>query len=259
VIGWPSDIENLSRTKAESFLHRYYAPNNAIVAIIGDIDPAKTIKMVEKYFADIPPGTQVAPVAAEEPQQSGERRVEVIGDAEPELVIGFHKPTLPEKDDYVFDVIDMLLADGRTSRLHKRLVEEKQLATEVSTASVPGSLYPNLFIIGATPRAPHSAKEVEESIYEEIDRLKKEPVSQRELQRIQNNMEASEVRSMGSNGGLAYRLTESEAIAGTWRYFFEHRREVAKVTPEDIMRVAGKYLTRENRTVGFITKREVSK
>jgi len=259
VIGWPSDIENLTRTKAEGFLHRYYAPNNAIVAIIGDIDPNKTIWLMEKYFAGIPAGTPVAPVAAEEPKQSGERRTEVIGDAEPELVIGFHKPTLPDKDNYVFDVIDMLLADGRTSRLYKKLVEEKQIATDVSTAMVPGSLYSNLFIIGATPRAPHTVNEVEEAIYAELDRLKKEPVIQRELQRIVNNLEASEIRSMGSNGGLAYRLTEYEATAGTWRYFFEHRRNVASVTPEEIMRVASKYLVRENRTVGFISKREVKR
>lgn len=255
VIGWPSDIENLSRTKAEEFLHKYYAPNNAVVAIIGDIDPQQTIALVEKYFAAIPPGTPVAPVADEEPQQAGERRTEVIGDAEADLVIGFHKPTLPSADDYVFDVIDMLLANGKTSRLYKKLVEEKQLVTDVSTAVVPGSIYPNLCIISATPRAPHTVKEVEEAIYAELDRLKKEPVTEHELQRIRNNLEASEIHSMGSNGGLAYRLTEYEATAGTWRYFFEHRRKVAGVTPDDVMRVARKYLVRENRTVGFITKK----
>lgn len=259
VIGWPSDIENLSRTEAEDFLHRYYAPNNAVVAVIGDIDPKKTIELVEKYFAQIPPGTPVPPVAAVEPQQAGERRTEIIGDAEPELIIGFHKPTLPAPDDYVFDVIDMLIADGRTSRLYKKLVEEKQLATEVSTSTVPGNLYPNLFIIGATPRAPHTVREVEDAIYGELERLKNEKVTQRELQRILNNLEASEIRSMGSNGGLAYRLTEYESTAGTWRYFFEHRKNLAKVTPEDIMRVARKYLVRENRTVGYITKGEVNK
>jgi len=259
VIGWPSDIENLSRTKAEEFLHKYYAPNNAVVAIIGDIDPQKTIGLVERYFGPIPPGTPVAPVADDEPQQAGERRIQVIGDAEPELLIGFHKPTLPNNDDYVFDVIDMLLASGRTSRLHKQLVEQKQLATDVSTMTIPGTLYPNLFIISVTPRAPHTVQEVEEAIYAELERLKKEPVTERELQRILNNLEASEISSMGSNGGLAYRLTEYEATAGTWRYFFEHRQKVARVTPDDVMRVARKYLVRENRTVGFITKGEVAK
>jgi len=255
VIGWPSDIENLTRTKAEEFLHKYYAPNNAVVAIIGDINPQQTIALVEKYFAAIPPGTPVAPVADEELPQAGERRTEVVGDAEPELLIGFHKPTFPSPDDYVFDVIDMLLANGKTSRLYKKLVEEKRLVTDVSTATVPGSIYPNLFIISATPRTPHTVKEVEEAIYAELERLNNEPVTEHELQRIRNNLEASEIRSMGSNGGLAYRLTEYEATTGTWRYFFEHRQKISAVTPEDVMRVARKYLVRENRTVGFITKK----
>ena len=98
-----------------------------------------------------------------------------------------------------------------------------------------------------------------DAIYAELEQLKSEPVQQRELKRILNNMEASEIRSMGSNGGLAYRLTEYEATTGSWRNFFEHRKNVAKVTPEDIMRVAKKYLVRENRTVGYITKQEVNK
>jgi predicted Zn-dependent peptidase len=257
-IGWTSDIENLSRTEAESFLHRYYAPNNAVMAIIGDIDPAKTIRLVERYFGSIPQGKSVPAVAIVEPKQSGEKRVEVVGDAEPELLIGFHKPSIFSPDDYVFDVIDMILADGRTSRLYKKLVVEKQLATEVSTFTAPGSIYPNLFLISATPRSPHTVKELEKAIYEELEKLKTEPVSRRELDKVLNKLEADEIRSMGSNGGLAYRLTEYEATAGTWRYLVEHKKKVAKVSPEDVARVARKYLVSENRTVGFITKGEAA-
>lgn len=259
VIGWPSDIENLSRTKAEEFLHSYYAPNNAVVAIIGDIDPPKVAAMMERYFGDIPPGKPVPPVAAVEPKQTGERRVEVIGDAEPELLIGYHKPALPDPDVYAFEVLESILADGRTSRLYKKLVEEMEIATDVSTGEVPGSLYPNLFIIAATPRAPHTVREVEEAIYKELDRLRTEPVTQHELTKVLNNMEASQIHSMSSNGGLAYWLTEYEATTGNWRYFFEHRQKLAQVTPADILRVVRTYLVRENRTVGFITKREVTK
>jgi predicted Zn-dependent peptidase len=94
IIGWMSDIENLTRTKAENFLKSYYAPNNAIIAIVGDINPAKTVELVERYFGGISPGKPVPPVAVTEPRQQGEKRVEIIGDAEPELMIGFHKPTL---------------------------------------------------------------------------------------------------------------------------------------------------------------------
>jgi predicted Zn-dependent peptidase len=258
-IGWMSDIENLSRTKAEAFLHKYYAPNNAIVAIVGDINPVQTIALVEKYFGDIAPGTPVPPVAVEEPQQAGEKRIEVVADAEPQLIIGFHKPTLPSADDYVFDVIDMLLADGRTSRLYKKLVVEKQLVTDISSFTAPGNRYPNLFNLAATPRAPHTVQEVETAIYEELERLKKEPVTERELLQILNKLEFEESRQMLSNGGLARNLTEYEATAGSWRYLIEHRQKVATVTAADVARVAEKYLVRENRTIGVITKQEVAK
>jgi predicted Zn-dependent peptidase len=259
VIGWMSDIEYLTRTKAENFLKRYYAPNNAIIAIVGDIDPQKTIELVERYFGQIPPGTPVPPVEVEEPPQQGEKRIEVVGDAGAELMVAFHKPTLPHPDDLVFDVIDMILSEGRTSRLHKKLVVEKQLVTGVGAFSAPGHRYPNLFIISATPREPHTVKEVEEAVYEELEKLKNEPVTERELQQVLNKLEFEEARQMTSIGGLARNLTEYEAIAGTWRYLIEHRKEVAKVKPEDIQRVARKYLTEKNRTVGFITKQEVAK
>jgi predicted Zn-dependent peptidase len=255
-IGWMSDIEYLSRTKAERFLHKYYAPNNAIVAIVGDIDPAATIDLVEKYFGAIPPGTPVGPVTVTEPRQAGEKRVEIEGDAEPQLLVGFHKPTIGDPDDYVFDVIDMLLSDGRTSRLYRKLVQEKQLATEVGTFTAPGSRYPNLFVVEATPRAPHTVMEVEKAVYEELARLKSDPVTERELQQILNRLEFEEVRQMSSNGGLARNLTEYEAVAGTWRYLIEHRRKVAAVTPADVMRVAQNYFVEENRTVGVIVKKE---
>ena len=259
IIGWMSDIENLSRTKAESFLHRYYAPANAVVAIVGDIDPKKTIALVEKYFGTLPPGVPVPPVATVEPRQLGERRIEIQDDSEPQFMIGYHKPTIPDRDDYTFDVITMLLADGKNSRLYKKLVVEQQLASDVSAFFGPGSRYPNLFIISAVPRSPRTMLEVEEAIYGELELLKREPVSPRELQQILNKLEADEIQALSSNSGLAYRLTEYESVAGTWRYLAEHRAKVAEVTPTDVMAAAKKYFVPDNRTVTFIKKREATR
>jgi predicted Zn-dependent peptidase len=254
-IGWMSDIENLTRSKAEQFFRSYYAPNNAIVAIVGDIDAKTTIAMVERYFGAIKPGKEPPPVTAVEPKQSGERRIELVAEAEPTVIIGFHKPAIATKDDYVFDVINMVLGSGRTSRFYKKLVIEKQIASDIGAFDAPGHRYPSLFVVSANPRAPHTVKEVEEAIQAELDLLKTTPVAERDLQRILNKIEYEEARRMGTNGGLARNLTEYEATTGSWRYMTEHRTKIAEVTTADIMRVAATYFTRENRTVGFITKK----
>ena len=254
-IGWMSEIENLTRTKAERFFHAYYGPHSAIVAIVGDINPKATIELVERYFGDLPTGGKPAPVTVEEPQQAGERSIEMVAESEPTLILGFHKPAINAPDDYVLDVISMILGSGRTSRFHKNLVIEKQLATDVGVFDAPGSRYPALFVINANPRAPHTVKEVEDAVLGELERLKNEPVAERDLQRILNKLEFEESRRMGTNGGLARNLTEYEATAGNWRYMIEYRKKVASVTPADIQRVARQYFTRENRMVGFITKK----
>lgn len=254
IIGWMSDIEQLSRSKAEQFLKRFYAPNNAIIAVVGDINPQQVIDLVGRYFGDLSPGTPVPEVAVQEERQRGERRVEVIGDAEPEVVIGFHKTALGTKDDELFDVISAILGQGRTSRLYRSLVLEKQLATDVSVFTAPGSRYPNLFVLHATPRAPHTVGEVEQALLAELERIKREPVTQRELQQILNKLEYEEARRMGTNGGLARNLTEYEATTGSWRFLTSYRAKIEKVTPADIQRIATAYFTRENRIVGTLTK-----
>lgn len=254
-IGWMSNIENLTRTKAEKFFHTYYGPQSAIVAIVGDIDPKSTIALVERYFGPIPPGKTPPPVTIVEPKQEGERQIEQLAEAEPTLLLGFHKPAISSPDDYVFDVINMILGNGRTSRFYKKLVVQQQIATDVGVFDAPGSRYPGLFVINANPRAPHTVKEVEDSLLGELERLKTEPVPERDLQRILNKIEYEEARRMGTNGGLARNLTEYEAVTGSWRYMIEYRRKVAAVTPADIQRVARTYFTRENRMVGFITKK----
>ncbi|MBH0208585.1 MAG: insulinase family protein [Nitrospira sp.] len=190
----------------------------------------------------------------------GERRVEVEFDAEPALVIGYHKPTLRHPDDDVFDVIDAVLSDGLTSRLHQKLVREKRLAVSVgSDASHPGVRAPNLFVITATPLAPHTTAEVEAAIYEEIERLKQEPVSAQELEKVLNNLDADLVRGLRSNSGLASQLALYQAVAGDWRYILTSRDNVSKVTAADVQRVAAQYFTRSNRTVALLVKKGLNK
>lgn len=255
-VGWASDIQALTPAETERFFREYYVPANAVVAIVGDIDPPEVIALVERTFGKIP-AMESPPhrVVTEEPPQRGERRVEVEFDAEPLLLMGYHKPALGHPDDFVFDVIDSVLSEGRTSRLYTRLVREKRVAASVETQSgFPGVRAPNLFVISATPLAPHTTKEVEEAVDAEIERLKTEPVSQAELEKVLNNLDAELMRSLRSNSGLASQLAYFQTVAKDWRYILKARERIAAVTPADIQRVAARYLVKSNRTVASLVK-----
>jgi predicted Zn-dependent peptidase len=121
---------------------------------------------------------------------------------------------------------------------------------------MPASRYPNLFMVAGTPRQPHTAEELEKAVYEDIDTLKKEPVKKQELEKIINQLRAEFIRDLSSNSGLASRLSYYEIIAGDYRYMTRYVEMIEKVTPKDIMAVAKKYFTEENRTVAVLIKKE---
>jgi len=255
-IGWESDILSLTPADTEAFFKAYYGPGNATIAIVGDINPKEVMTLIEHTFGTIPASPAQSPLVTVEPPQRGERRVEVEFDAEPSLVIGFHKPALGHPDDYVFDVIDAVLSDGLTSRLYTSLVREKRIAASVgSDSNYPGVRSPNLFILNAAPLAPHTTAEVEAAIYAEIERLKTEPVSAKELEKVLNNLDADLVRALRSNGGLASQLALFQTVAGDWRYALKSRDKIAAVTVADIQRVAAEYFTKSNRTVATLVKK----
>ena len=255
-IGWESDILSLTPAATEAFFKTYYGPGNATIAIVGDINPRDVMTLIEQTFGKIPASLPQPQPVTVEPLQRGERRVEVEFDAEPSLVIGFHKPALGHSDDYVFDVIDAVLSDGVTSRLYTSLVREKRLAAAVSSDSnFPGVRAPNLFVLSATPLAPHTTAEVEAAIYAELERLKMEPVSAKELEKVLNNLDADLVRALRSNSGLASQLALFQTVAGDWRYALKARDKIAVVTTADIQRVAAEYFTKSNRTVATLVKK----
>ena len=254
-IGWASDIQSLTPAVTEAFFTTYYGPANAVIAMVGDINPPEVIALIERTFGNIPAMTPPPRVVTVEPPQRGERRVEVEFDAEPVLLLGYHKPALGHPDDFVFDVMDSILSEGQTSRLYQRLVREKRLVTAVDTqTSFPGALAPNLFVTSAVPLAPHTTREIEEAITEELERLKAEPVEAAELEKVLNNLDAELLRSLRSNSGLASQLAYFQIVARDWRYILTARERIAAVTPADIQRVAAQYLTRSNRTVATLVK-----
>lgn len=254
-IGWASDIQALTPADTERFFRTYYGPANATIAIVGDINPKEVIALIEQTFGRIPAGPPPPPVLTAEPKQRGERRVEVEFDAEPIVLIGYHKPAIGHPDDFVFDVIESVLSEGVTSRLYHRIVREKRLAASISADSgFPGIMAPNLFVISAAPLAPHTTAEVEAAVYEELERLKTEPVSARELEKVLNNLDANLVRALRSNSGLAGQLAYFQTVAKDWRYVLKARERIAAVTPEDIQRVARAYFTKTNRTVATLVR-----
>lgn len=254
-VGWASDIQSLTPAATETFFRTYYGPANAVLTIVGDINPDTVLPLLERTFGRVPTSPSPPSIVTVEPAQRGERRVEVEFDAEPTVLIGFHKPPIGHPDDWVFDVIESVLSEGHTSRLYKALVRDKKLAAGVGAeAGTPGVLAPNLFVLTATPLAPHSTKEAEEAIYVELERLKHEPVTQKELEKVLNNLDANFQRSLRSNGGLAAQLGYFQAITGDWRYLLQSRAKIAAVTPADIQRVATKYFVKANRTVATLVK-----
>jgi len=249
IIGWHSDIENLTLEETEAFLHSYYAPVNTTIALVGDVSFEAAVKLVGDYFGAIPAGTPVPPLATVEPPQKGEKRIAIDFDAEPQLAIAWHKPTLPEHDDYVFDLLDLVLSGGRTSRLYRSLVIDQQLATSVGSYGAPGSRYPNLFVISAVPRYPHTVAEVEAAIYAELDRLAAEPVSETELQQALNRLRTDHLRGLQSNDGLARTLTYYQTVAGDWRYLTRYDGVVSQIGAQEISDLVRRTLTADNRTV----------
>ncbi len=255
-IGWASDIENLTIHQFMEFYKTYYVPQNMVIAIVGDIDPEEVIPMAEKYFGGLPARFSDPNIRTVEPQQPGERSVQVEWDANPYLVIGYHRPSVNHEDDLVFDVISFLLSSGRTSQLYKRLVEEQRIAIHVQTiATFPGRKYPTLFVVIGVPLAPHTVAELEEALFAELERLKTEPVEERELQKVINNVEAGFISSLSSNSGLASQLTFAQSVFGDWQMIEKQVEEIKHITAEDIMRVAQTYFTRQNRTVAWLVKR----
>ena len=257
VLGWMSDLQTIDRKELEAYHRIYYAPNNATVIIVGDVDADHVMKLAKKYYGKIPAQTPPPPVETREPEQQGERRVVVEHTANPKLMIGYHKPTFGHPDAPVFTVLEQILAGGRTSRLYKTVYEEKELTMDPPRVYTgPGDRYDNLLVFTAVPQQPHTLGEVEEAIYEELERIKAEPVSERELQRVKNQVDATQIRQMGSNLGIAFTIGMGHLYLGHYSSIFDFYDQVKEVTADDLMRVAETYLTEKNRTVGHRVKIE---
>ena len=252
VIGWFSDIKQISRDDLYNHYKTYYTPNNAVLVIAGDFKTEELLPKIEKNFGKIRSGNTPPVTGSVEPQQRGERRVTLRRPAElPFVTVAYHTPNLSSRDSYALDVLTTILAEGDSSRLNNSLVYEKQLALSVEGDYSRLSIDPNLMYFYAQVMPGESPSDVENAIYDEIDRIKKEPIPQKELEKAKNQIESSFVFGQDSLFGRAYLLGQYE-ILGQLKMVRDYISGIREVTAGDVMNVARKYLSEDNRTVGIL-------
>jgi predicted Zn-dependent peptidase len=254
VVGLSSEVQALSRSAARDYFHRFYGPNNAVVAVVGDIDTTQMKHWAEQYFGDIPAGEPHKPVVTQEPPQHGERRIEVEYDANPMVMIGYHVPDASHSDAPALAVLASILTGGRTSRLVQRLVVRDQVAASINAGMLPGSRYPRLFSFVGMPIAPHTTQEIEAAVYSELDSLQKAPPSDYEMQQVRNQTEAQSFGRLDNAFFLAYQLAASEAVWRDWARTFRDDGAIRRVTARDVQHVAQAYFSKSNRTVATLVR-----
>jgi predicted Zn-dependent peptidase len=253
VVGFMSDLRNITRPDAEAFFKKYYIPSNLTCVIVGDVNPKRVRELAEIYFERIPSAPKPEPLRTVEPPQDAERSVALQLQSQRILLIGYHKPSINDPDEAVYEAISSLLSEGRSSRLYRSLVRDKKIAVQAAgITGIPGEKYPGLFIFFSIPAQGHTNAESEKAILEELERLKTEPVAQAELDGVKRRARAGLLRSLDSNSSLAMQLGDWQALTGDWHNLFRQIDKIDAVTPADIQRVAKAVFIDTNRTIGTI-------
>lgn len=252
IIGWRSNIPYLSVEDIRKFYHDYYIPSRMTITVVGMQDTERTFQVIARHFGKLPSRPDPPPVSVREPGQKGEQRFEIFFESSPFLIIGWHKPSFPARDDYVCEMMQEVLTGGKSSRLYRSLVIEKKIATSVSAWNgLPGSRFDNLFTIFAAPAPPHTTEELERAIYDEMARMFDE-VAGKELQKVINGIESTMVFELETNKGLAGQLSYYQTVFGDWRYMADYLAVIRSITASDIKGLKEKYFTKNNRTVGIL-------
>jgi len=253
-IGYPSDIAHLTREKAAEHYRKYYKPNNAVLVLAGDFQTDSILPLIYKYFGPIPRGESFEPITQKEPEQVGEKRIVVRrNDAKPRVDILFHTPGVIDADLYALDIIESVL-NGRAGRLSRRLVEKDQIAVSTDAGNAV-SKYMSSFEVEAVLKEGQSPEKVEAVLWDELDRLKTEPVSERELTKVRNQLYASKAQALSDMEDVASMLAYDE-IYGDYTLVNRWLDEVAKVTPAQVQEVAKKYFQKKLATTGWLLRED---
>ncbi|MCF0222736.1 MAG: insulinase family protein [Fibrobacter sp.] len=256
-IGWPSDIANLTREMAEEHYRKYYKPRNAILVLAGDLEIESTMKLIKKYFADIPAGETFAPLTVRDPEQAGEKRLEVKHPDAPNLyTLVFKTPEVGDSTLYALDIAEGVL-NGRTGRLYKRLVEEEKLAVSVGASNSPNK-YVSEFSVSVNMQPTADVEKVEKIVWEELEKLKSEEVSTREFQKVKNRAYASLIRSLTDMENVASMLAWYEMF-GDYKIFLEWADHLNKVSAADVKNVAQNTFVKNKAVTGILLKETAKK
>jgi predicted Zn-dependent peptidase len=270
VIGWPSDLGSITREQANAYFDTYYAPNNLVMILIGDLEPDKLIKLVKKYFERIPRGAMDPPeVTTLEEKQHGERRLIAEAESNPKAEIWYHTAAWKHPDSYPLEILAGIMS-GKTGRLYKKLVDEKGIAKssgrdgwhmtfgeDLAVHAVHDSKkYAGAFQIVAEGISGIQAEQLEDATYEVIEELKKNPVSEKELQKVKNQLIVFKIQFMDIMSGIGtlFHLGLNAAL-GDWTEANNGVRKLELVTAEDVMRVANKYFADDQKNVLIINTR----
>jgi zinc protease len=252
IVGWMHDVASVSLEDAKSYYDRYYQPNNATLVVVGDIDPQAALTEIQNTFGKIPRGPEPPPFRPLEPPQQGERRTELTREAQlPAIFMGYHTPNFEQADAFPLEVLSLILSQGRSSRLHQRLVYEAKIALDAGAEYELATASPSLFVFYAQPLPGKPMSAIEQALETEIEKIKTQPVSDKELAKAKNQTEAAFIMSQDS---LFYRgmLLGRYQTIGSWKKLNEIVPGIRAVTAADVQRVAQKYLVKTNRTVGIL-------
>ena len=251
-IGWMEDIAHFTLEDLKLYYRTYYNPANAILVVVGDFKKEDLLPKIDKAFGSYPKGAMPNQERDKESPQTGERRIFVKKEAQlPYMVMGYHVPNLREPDSYVLEVIAAILSGGKSSRLYQSLVREKRLVLSVDADHSLLSQDPSLFYLSADLLPGKDVTEVEKALNQEVERLQRERVGEKELEKAKNQLEASFIFGQDSIFYQAMLLAQHE-IDLSWRAIDDYIPSIGKVSAEDIQRVAKKYLLPDNRTVGIL-------
>ncbi len=259
VVGWMSDIENWTMDDLKHHFEMGYSPSNATMVVVGDVSPDEIFQLCEKYIEPIPSHAPPPPVTTVEPEQLGERRLVVHKPAElPLLMIGYHVPQTNHPDFYALNILRSVLFQGESSRMYRRLVDQDQLALDVSY-DVDPAFDPTLGVITAQPRQGVDPLACEKAIYEELESVKGALISDRELEKAKNNQLVEFYREMRTINGRANIIGTYEVFMGDYNKLFDAAKSYSAVTKEDVQRVAKKYFGPNNRTVATLLPENAEK